>query len=327
MSKKEASSKEIGVWWHGIAALPARRQDHAYHTLRRIWGDHTLAGARGFYRLGSEDHVTPAWFQNWALFPGTDWVSALVQEAGVSVGKVKRVRWAYACEEVIDARLRPYHKRDFVIPDIILVYEDEYGLGLVVFEVKRPGNFTRAEDDRKLRTYCDLPSTRRIARRHGCILVSERMSEKSSKACNGNWPVLTWERLRELQISAALGMSLPTDLAEHVVNWLSYHFARHGVNFTGTEMAPSPAGVAYGTEDGYQCIEGFPIPDSVKRFLKGSECVEAVWRGEQPAPVMPWLAEEPTAEIIRQRRWQTTEDRRVCRWSLDWTASRERTWR
>src|ERR1700681_2655764 len=90
-----SKTQEIQVWWHGIAALPADRQDHAYHALRRVWGDHTIAGVRSFYRVGTEDHVTSALFQNWALFPDTSWVAALVRAAGGTVGSVSRVRWAY----------------------------------------------------------------------------------------------------------------------------------------------------------------------------------------------------------------------------------------
>src|SRR4051794_23885032 len=98
---------ELKVWWHGVPALPADRRDHCYYVLRRVWGDHTMAGARGFYRTGCEDHITPALFHNWALFPDTNWVTALVKAAGGTVGSVKRVRWAYECNELLDDRLQP----------------------------------------------------------------------------------------------------------------------------------------------------------------------------------------------------------------------------
>ena len=78
-----SKTREIQVWWHGVAALPTDREDHAYHALRRVWGDHTMASGRGFYRIGSEDHIAPALFQNWAQFPDMSWVATLV-DAGRS---------------------------------------------------------------------------------------------------------------------------------------------------------------------------------------------------------------------------------------------------
>jgi len=214
------SRREIDLWWHGIAALPSGRHDHAYYALRRVWGDHTMAGARGFYRIGTEDNITLALFQNWALFPDTRWVPALVQAAGGTTGRVARVRWAYACEEELDTRLQPYHKREFVVPDIVLAYEDQDGLGLLTFEVKVPGKATEQQDGRKLKTYVDLPSTRKIPRRYGCVLVSEAKAEASRQACGGEWPTLTWEQLGTLQIESALAMDIPSEIREQVADWL-----------------------------------------------------------------------------------------------------------
>ena len=326
-----SKTQEIQVWWHGVAALPADQQHHAYHTLRRVWGDHTFSASRGFYRIGSEEHITSALFQNWALFPDTSWVASLVHAAGGTVGLVTRVRWAYECNERLDARLRPFHGRDFIIPDIMLLYEDEDGPGLLAFEVKKPGKGTEATDARKLTSYIDLPSTRQIARRYGCFLVGEQMAERSRQACNGNYAVLTWERLCELQMKAAREMHLPAAIADRIARWIGHHFAHYGVR-SETASAPAPAGAAYAIEKAYRKIDALDVPDSVRRFLKGSECVEAVRNGRQPDPVFPWLADEPTAERIRERGrqkrgWQTNDDRMVCRWGFNWDQSKERTWR
>src|SRR5689334_19786389 len=99
MARTGSTSGEIAIWWHGIPALPADKYDQSYYALRRVWGDHTIFGARSFYRLGSEDHVTPALFQNWTLFPDLSWVAPLVRACGGQAGTVREVRWAYACEE------------------------------------------------------------------------------------------------------------------------------------------------------------------------------------------------------------------------------------
>ena len=141
--------------------------------------------------------------------------------------------------------------------------------------------------------------------------------------------MLTWEQLRELQMKAAREMSLPPASADVVSGWIGRHFARYGIG--AMDAPPKAAGAIHGTEQSYREIDALPIPESVRRFLKGSECVEAVWEGRQPDLVLPWLADEPTAEIIRERGrqkrgWQTNEDRMICRWSFGWDQARERTW-
>lgn len=320
------NASDISVWWHGIPALPSGREDQTYHALRRVWGDQTIAGARSFYRVGSEDNITLALFQNWALFESTDWVRGLVEAIGGSVGAVTKVRWAYACEEVLDAKLAPHHKQNFVIPDIMLLFEDEHGMGLVVIEVKRPGKAVEEGDVRKLKTYCDLRSTRHIKRRFGCFLVSAGRAEQCKIVCKEEWPVLTWETLGILQIAAARTAGWHSARAGHVAEWIARHYARHGIRLdTGGEVPP-PVGNVYGSEESYARIDALPIPESARRFLKGSECVEAIARGEHPAPPLLWLVQEPSAEEIRRRRWQTTEDRRLCRWSPTWSRARERSW-
>lgn len=315
--------REIAIWWHGVPALPADRQEHSYYALRRVWGDHTMAGARGFYRFGCEDHITATLFHNWTIFPDTSWVAPLVRAAGATVGNVRRVRWAYECNEFLDARLRPFHKRDFIIPDIMMVFEDENGEGLLAFEAKKPDKSTEPADARKVASYIDLPSTRGMARRYGCLLVSERVAEKSLKACGSRWPVLTWERVRELQMQTACNISVPHGPADLVAQWIARHFARYGV---GVGTAPPPSDAMYGTAEGYRILDALNLPHSIARFLKGSECVEAVWSGHNPQPPLPWLTNERSAQWIRQRQPQSNEDRMTCRWSFDWGLALERAW-
>lgn len=319
--------REIDVWWHGIAALPASRDDHNYHVLRRVWGDHTMSGNRGFYRVGAEDHITASLFQTWAALSEPEWVETIIAHVGgVLKGRVKRVRWAYECNEFLDAKLQPFHKRNFIIPDIMLIYEDEGGTGLIAFEAKKPGKAVDLSDSRKLLSYTDLPSTRNIERRYGCVLVSDEMVTKSNRACEGRWPILSWERLMHLQMQEAEKMELPRSTIEKIVTAIRRHFSRYGVG-SQFEMRVGD----YDIKQQYDEIDALAAPDCVRRFLKGSECLEAVWSGYRPAPPLAWLASEPSALQIRQRShqgggWQTNADRMVCRWSFDWEPICEHPW-
>lgn len=320
--------REIKVWWHGIAALPADRDDHGYHALRRVWGDHTMAGNRGFYRTGAEDHITASLFQNWAALPDTRWVAAIIRHVGGTVkGEVRRVRWAYECNEFLDAKLQPFHKRNFIIPDIMMLYEDGDGTGLIAFEVKKPGKAVDSSDARKLMSYIDLPSTQGIKRRHGCVLVSDAMVEKSNRACDGNWPILSWEQLMCLQVGETSKQKLPSAVVEKTTLAIRRHFGRYGI---GPELKARSA--HYGLREQYNEIEVLSAPDSVRRFLKGSACVEVVWSGGNPLPPLQWLDSEPSAQEIRLRSqriggWQSNEDRMICRWSFDWQPGCERNWK
>lgn len=316
---------DIKTWWHGVAALPSGRSDPAYFALRRVWGDHTIAGARGFYRRTSEDHLTVALFHNWALFPDVSWVASLVRACGGQAGTVTRANWAYACEEQLDSRLQPHHGRNFIIPDIFLHFVDEHGPALLAFEVKRPGTAAKPDDARKLRSYVDLPSTRGIARRFGCFLVGGRHVAATREGAQHAFPVLSWEELRALQVEAAGALALPEPIARRVVAWLSRAYARAGI---GTACAaPEPlAGNRLASGASYEPIRAMNFAGSLERFLLGSECVEVATSELEPDAPYAWLAHEPSADEVRRRQFQTTPERRINRWHSGWDIAQEPVW-
>ena len=328
MTVRKQGPTELKVWWHGIAALPDSRHDHAYYALRRVWADHTMAGSRGFYRPRSEDHLTPALFQNFAVFSDFGWLHEILGIVDGEASRIARVTWAYLCEERLDAKLRPFHKRDFIIPDILVYWEDDQGDGLIGFEVKRPGKAATADDSRKLESYVDLPSTRGIERRYRCLLVCDRQATKSSDATDKRWPVLTWEKVGCIQQTAAYSLPCPEEVRTCASQWIARQFMRYEIDLDSAGADASESfGARYGTQNAYGTIENLRAPDSVKRFLRGSECVEAAWQGYEPEPPIEWLKDEPTAEELRRRKWQTTEDRRVRRWHFGWLAEHERKWK
>lgn len=314
------------VWWQTIPALPTAPSSQAYFALRRVWGDHTIAGARSFYRLGSEDNLTPALFQIWAIFDCHSWLPDLVSHCGGKVlGAVTHVQWAYACEEVLDHRLRPDHGRDFVTPDIMLRWEDEAGEGILVFEVKKPGTAVEAKDYRKIATYCDLPSTRSIGRRLGCFLLGESAARRTNHVSNSEFPILTWEQLADMQLRWTEKLDVPDGIRQRARAWLVRHFDFYGVRVEAL-AAPQSFGPAFGSEASHRAISKLEIPESLKLFFLGSECAEALRQGLQPVAPLRWLEKEPTVDDIRRRKFQSTDDRRINRWNRSWRAAAERTW-
>ena len=313
---------EADTWWKVIPALPASARDHDYYALRRVWGDHTITGARSFYRTGSEDNITPALFQTWSIFSDPMTFAPLIRAAGGNVGRISRVRWAYACEELIGA-----DTKKFVIPDIMLAFEDDDGPGVVAFEVKKPGVVVTAKDAEKLQRYLSLPSMERYERTYGCFLIGEFSIAKSRSNFDRDWPILTWGDLAELQSLAVDTEPVTADLRSLVKQWIARAYARCGTLPIDFDPPPAQASFEYGTEESYRAIDAQSTSDRMKRFLKGSECVEQAFRGKEPNPPLPWLSAEPSVHDVRSRKQQSTPDRRVCRWSFNWTPSLERNWR
>jgi hypothetical protein len=296
-----------------------------YFALRRVWGDHTMAAGRGFYRRSSEDHITVALFHNWALFPDLTWVAPLVRACGGQVGTVSQASWSYACEEVLDTTLQPYHGRNFIIADVMLHFVDENGPGLLALEVKKPGGAAQPSDARKLRSYCDLPSTRNIGRRYGCFLVGERHVAATRTASENDWHVMSWERLYALQVEAASKLAIPDPVRQRVIAWISRLFARYGIA-AAAPVPPPLAGADVAVEARDAEIQRLDLPASIERFLLGAECVEAAACGHDPAPPYSWLSDEPSAEEVRQGKRQTTIERRIIRWQPHWDVEEEPVW-
>ena len=68
---KHNRPSEADQWWQVMPALPVSPETQHHAALRRIWADHTIntrAKGRGYYHWGTEDHITPALFQIWAIF-------------------------------------------------------------------------------------------------------------------------------------------------------------------------------------------------------------------------------------------------------------------
>jgi len=307
---------EATYWWQFLPALPDR-DSQEYYALRRIWADHTMnttKRGRGFYWWGTEDNMTPVLFQNWAVLESPESFAPLLAACGHKVRNLRRVRWAYACEEAIAVGSFPGVEGRFLIPDIILHFEDDLGPGLVAFEVKRPKVRPTEKDASKLRAYTRLGSMRALERKVGCFLVGSTMV-KEATVLSRNTPVISWEQMLELQRSAMMreGSTL--------VPWLERIYALQGI---GKAKAPAPSvGNRHASEEARSAIRNLSIPERQKRFLLGAETVEAHLGGAKVSAPIEWLTQELSREQLSLARPQTTSARRICRWGDGWNARQE----
>jgi hypothetical protein len=128
-----------------------------------------------------------------------------------------------------------------------------------------------------------------------------------------------------LQVAAANALAIPDLLRKRVTTWISLAYARYGIEAAGHVPEPFSAdGLA--TEARYDEIKAYDIPASVQRFLLGAECVAAAACGLEPAPPYAWLSHEPTAEEVRNRKLQSTIERRIIRWQPQWNVAQEPVW-
>lgn len=310
---------EAEYWWQVMPALPFDKDSQEYHALRRVWGDHTINTSkkgRGYYWFGTEDNLTPALFQNWAISDDPERMRSLLELCGATVSRIRSVRWAYSCEEELASGRPEGIKGRFVIPDIILHVEDEHGSLVVAFEVKKPGVVPSEKDLAKLSCYRDLPRLRSVQRRHAAFIVGHESASPTREAFGG-MPALTWHDLMELQVETVAGMP------KVVADWIRRSYSRYGI---GSAPAPTPfAGPdgSYATKVSYERIDAARFSKRVAAFLKGSEVVEAFCARQPSTPPFEWLSADKSRAELSSLKTQTTADRRVPRWSRDWSIEQE----
>ena len=319
------------VWWTCLPALPRSRSGQHYHALRRLWWDHTMntykelepglfrPGNRGFYTEGSEDHVTPAVFHSWALFPTSCWVPALLESVGVTaIGEVKRVRWSFAFEQI-------YEGRRFCIADIVLTWEDDGGQAVLVLEGKVRGRRLATKDIPTAAPYLRMPSIRVFSRRHYALIVDAADVPVAVAATNGAAKVTTWQQMAAIQLAACRGLPIAVRHRDDVMEALSSNHRHHGIATDADAPSIPEERPTAGTVDDYDRIRSFGLPECVEDFLVGASVVAAVRRGRMAAAPWEWMNAEPDGlAVYRQGKegrpgTQSTPDRRQVLWSFNWT--------
>lgn len=322
MSKPNQS--EARLWWQVMPALPTSPDSQHHSALRRIWADHTMntsAKGRGYYRWGTEDNITPGLFQIWAIFEHPETFRPMLLACGAELkGPLRMVRWAYACEEVIAPGSFSGVSGRFLIPDIVLYFEDDLGPGTISFEVKRPDAKPNEKDAAKLSAYSKLASMRNIPRRSAVFLISEK-NTKFAASLPVDAEIVTWEQLLGLMLQAA-SAEFSGIVRTNITYWIARAFARYEIGNTETPANLATGG--YGTPCTFSAAEQLnDATPAARAFLRGSEVTEAFWRGEDPAPPAAWMEGSLTRAELSERKLQSTSDRRLCRWSPSWRKEQE----
>ncbi len=319
MSK--SNYREAHFWWQVTPALPLSKTSRDYHILRRLWGDHTMntaRGGRGYYHWGTEDNMTPGLFQIWSIFPEA--MRLLIEATGMRViGQIGSIKWAYACEEEVTRGRHPGVTGRFLIPDIVVYFEDDDGPGIVSIEVKRPGIKPVEKDADKLRAYTMLRSMDRFIRRKAIFLLSDDTTEVA-KNIAPDLPVVTWENMMSMQLAGV--STLSEQVAKHVGPWISRAYSRYGIGDVPAPLPASPAG--YGSADSIAAISSRMQAEQARNFVWGSEIVEAFLSGKDVEPPADWMEGALSREAISEGRFQKTIDRRINRWHPDWQLAYER---
>lgn len=313
--------KTFAYWWTFVPVLPLDRNDINYHVLRRQWADHTmncigegpggwrLKSGRGFYVEGREDHVTPVLFHIWAAIPNPSWVGSLLALLNIPHSTVRRVRWSYSWEQRRDGAARPD------ITDIVLCWEDDDGLAVLVVEAKRPGGSLSDKDREDGQKYLEMPSIRPFGRKYVAFLVDGHDLEAVRAAIPAGVPVLSWQEMGGLQadLVALHGAGANADLLRACV---AKHYADLGMDFAPA-LHEALRGREYcGTSERYEAVIELGLPSTLERFLIGSEVTFCARTGRMPEPPYPWLAGEPSFPEVVAARGQTSADRARPLWRL-----------
>jgi len=310
--------KTYSRWWTFVPVIPANRDDHSYHTLKRQWFDHTmncvesvaarwkLKSSRGFYVEHREDHIATVLFHIWAAFPDVAWVGRLLDLWSVQHGEVRRARWSYSWEQ------REGTKNN--ITDIVLSWEDAEGEAVLVIEAKRPGGQLSDKDRNGGACYLDMASVRPFRRKQMVYLVDERDAPRIRGGLPASIPVASFQAMGQLQ--ADLIGRCHGDVGHLLRACVGRHYAELGMPFDA-HLTRKLAGIDFtGRQRRYEAVFDLHLPDPIERFLVGAEVTFCARAGRMPAAPYPWLVDEPSLPEVCAAKVQTTYDRSKPLWRL-----------
>jgi hypothetical protein len=308
-------------WWTALPAIPATRECFGYQRLWRQFADHTMntfsnsngvfrPGSRGFYVEGREDHLVPAFFENFSLFPNFSWLERLLARLAIPCeGRITSAAWSYSYEEVLPGERRPR------IADIVAMWQDDQGKAVLVIEAKKPrcGRTGIGDKDNpangyylKYREMCSF------ARRSQALLIDENDVRYLPKQMASTPAVVTWQELVSLQRNAAAALSITEDIRELLLSRLDGHYC--ALNLAPSQARPP---IASGDNGRYDELRALNVPGCVRDWLVGSESYFAA-RNEGGIAEMPygWLADEPAISDFASEKRQSTAHREKPVWRI-----------
>jgi len=308
-------------WWTSLPAIPARRDCPAYRRLWRQFADHTMntfafndgifaPRNRGFYVEGHEDHLVPAIFENFTLFPDFYWLECLLARLAILCdGPVGEVRWSYSYSELLpDKEGRPH-------ADIVMMWRDNSGEAVMAIETKKPGSGRMSfgvKDNPSNGYYLRYQEMRSIDRRHQVLLVDERNLRHLPDELRSTPAVFTWQELVAIQRGAVERMEVSQEILELVLSRLDAHCAVLGLASARSHPESMCANVTR-----YAELRELNVPNSVKDWLVGSEFFFATRHPNSIAePPHDWLAAEMTVSDYASQRLQTTREREQPIWLI-----------
>jgi hypothetical protein len=266
--------------------------------------------SRGFYVEGREDHLVPAFFENFTLLPDFQWLERVLDRLAVTRnGGIINASWSYSYSELIPGRGRPH-------ADIVIMWRDDGGDALLVIEAKRPGCGPKGcgeKDDPANLYYLHYAAMRRIERRSQALLLDDSDLRTLPERVKSNPAVITWQDLIRIQLDFVTALSVDRQVKEWVIERLTAHYAELGLI-----AAKGPIPVARGDAASYAQIRALDAPDCIKDWLIGSELYFAARSpGGVIEPPYEWLANEPTILDYAREKRQTTAEREMPIWHLN----------
>jgi hypothetical protein len=308
-------------WWTALPAIPTMRECIGYRRLWRQFGDHTMntfsdsngvfiPRGRGFYVEGREDHLVPAFFENFSLFPDFSWLECLLARLGIPCeGKTENASWSYSFEQVLAGESRPR------IADIVVMWRDNRGKAVLVIEAKKPGcgrGGIGMKDDPTTGYYLKYREMRSIDRTFQALLVDEDDVRYLSDEIKGSSALITWQEVSAIQRSAAAALEIPNDIRELLLSRLDGHYSALSLTPPQTYQP-----IASGNSARYAELRGLNAPDDLRYWLVGSELFFAA-RNEDGIidPPYDWLCEEPTVLDYAHKKLQSTHHRERPIWLI-----------
>ena len=304
-------------WWTTLPAIPATRDCLAYKRLWRQFADHTMntfaaengvfsPRNRGFYVEGREDHLVPAFFENFTLFPDFRWLENVLSRLGINhQGSIRNARWSYSYSELLP------HNGGRPHVDLIVMWQDDRGNGVLAIETKKPGCGRAGFGSKDVPSnghYLRYQKMRSVDRRHQALLIDENDLRYLSNGAERMRGVITWQDLIAIQRDAVEQLS--QTVRNLVLSRLNAHFAELGFVSTHALAHPASANVTR-----YAELRALVAPASAIDWLIGSELFFAA-RYQDCVAELPydWLAAEFTVFDYASRKLQTTRERELPIW-------------